>query len=63
MNDQQWAKETDRLTSAVDQPDDDGVWNWFKEHFPKCMRLVPTRRKQQFVVGVRQAYGEERINE
>jgi hypothetical protein len=59
----QWAKETDRLTNALDQQDGDGVWNWFKEHFPKCMRLVPPRRKAQFVAGVRQAYEEERINE
>jgi len=61
MDDDKWAKETDRLTNALDQHDDDGVWNWFKEHFPKCMKLVPTRRKAQFVAGVRQAYDEERI--
>lgn len=63
MDDDQWAKETDRLTNALDHQDDDAVWNWFKEHFPKCMKLVPTRRKAQFVAGVRQAYEEERIGE
>lgn len=63
MDDDQWAKETDRLTNTLDQDDDDGVWNWLKEHFPKCMHLVPQRRKARFVAGVRLAYEEERISE
>jgi hypothetical protein len=57
-----WAKETERLTKALDQQDNDGVWNWFKEHYPKCMKLVPARRKGQFVAGVRQAYGQEEFD-
>jgi Holliday junction resolvase RusA-like endonuclease len=61
FDEDKWSKEIERLTGALDQGDDDGVWNWFKEHFPKCMRLVPSRRKDQFVAGVRQAYEEEAV--
>jgi hypothetical protein len=56
-----WAKEIERLVRALDQQEDDTVWSWFKQHFPKCMRLVPSRRKDQFVAGVRQAYEQDAI--
>jgi len=61
LDEDAWAKEIERLTSALDQQDDDTVWSWFKQHFPKCMRLVPSRRKDQFVAGVREAYEAEAI--
>jgi hypothetical protein len=55
----QWQREIGALMKEID--DDDAVWAWFSSKFPKCMGLVPTRRKDQFLAGVRRAYEEERF--
>jgi hypothetical protein len=55
-----WAPEVDELHSALADNDDAAVWSWFKKHYPKCMRLVPVRRRAQFVAGVRGAHEEGR---
>jgi len=34
---------------------------WFMDHYPRCMALVPSRRCEQFVAGVRRAFEEGRI--
>jgi hypothetical protein len=28
------------------------ILRWFDQHYPKCMKLVPRRRRRQFVAGV-----------
>jgi len=51
-----WQPEVDKLEHLVRANDEVGVWTWFKMHYPKCMALVPTRRRSQFVAGVQGAW-------
>jgi hypothetical protein len=54
----EWGEEIDNLKLLLD---DDDVWQWFRAHFPKMMALVPSRRRDQFVSGVRDAHDEGRV--
>jgi hypothetical protein len=56
-----WVEEVEKLEELVIADDDDGVWGWFREHYPRCMALVPTRRRDQFVAGVKQAREDGRL--
>lgn len=60
---EEWEKEIEALKELLvdDDDDDEGVWAWFTRHYPKCTELVPTRRRSQFVAGVRQANEDGRI--
>lgn len=60
----EWGEEIDNLKLLLDHDDHDdhdGVWQWFRAHFPKMIALVPSRRRDQFVSGVRDAHDEGRI--
>ena len=61
LTEDEWSDEIDRLTGMLDEDDDEGAWNWFCEHFPKFMELVPKRRRLQFLAGVRLVYERDRI--
>lgn len=52
----EWGIQVDVLKGLLDDEDGDGAWKWFKQHYPKCMVLVPSRRWQQFIDGVRRAH-------
>ncbi len=58
---QEWAKLVAKLIELIDSDDEQGVWDWFKQHYPKCMALVPSRRREQFVEGVRRAHEDGRL--
>jgi hypothetical protein len=49
------------LRECLDARDDEAVLGWFDCHYPKCMALVPPRRREQFLAGVYRAHDEERI--
>jgi hypothetical protein len=51
----------DRLESRLSKGDDDGILRWFEEELPKVMKLVPARRRDQFLKGVWAAWEEGRI--
>jgi hypothetical protein len=57
----EWQAEVEALHQLIADKDDEGVWAWFKRHYPKCMALVPARRREQFVAGVRRAEEDGRI--
>ena len=59
----EWSAEVDRLLKLLSGDDDEGVWRWFTAHYPRAMKLVPRRRRQQFVVGVKRAWEDERITD
>jgi hypothetical protein len=42
----------DDLIALVDSGDDAGVLGWFETHLPRCLAMVPQRRRDQFVQGV-----------
>jgi hypothetical protein len=50
------------LREAIDAEDDAAIWSWFVRHYPKCMELVPARRKSQFLEGVYQADDEDPLD-
>jgi len=56
-----WESEIDALKELLASEDEVGAWDWFKRHYPKCMALVPGRRREQFIAGVRQAHEDGRI--
>src|SRR5947208_14961851 len=56
-----WENYVEELRAACDEEEEDKVWQWFNRHYPKCIELVPKRRKRQFVKGVLQAYDDGRI--
>ncbi len=63
LGEDEWANEIKRLCDFLDAGNAEGAWNWFCEHFPKCMKLVPKRRLKQFVTGVSRAYEDGKISD
>jgi hypothetical protein len=57
----EWSIEVDKLRELLTADDDRVVFGWFAEHYPKCMALVPARRRGQFVAGVRGADEQGRV--
>lgn len=54
----QWAAEIAALDVLIDRDDTAGAWTWFTQRYPRCMELVPARRKAQFLHGVKRASEE-----
>lgn len=61
LNLDEWAIEVEKLEALIVDGDDEAVWGWFLHHYPKCMTLVPARRREQFVKGVRSAHEDGRL--
>jgi Protein of unknown function (DUF1778) len=58
----EWEIEVEKLRQLLIDDDVRGVWSWFKQHFPRCMELVPARRRDQFVAGARQAWEDTNLD-
>ena len=54
-----WLDELQVLYGLIEDDDDRAVLEWFCLHYPKCMALIPKRRRRQFLVGVHDAYREK----
>lgn len=63
LDERDWSKRIARLYDFLEKSDDQNVWNWFCEHLPKCMKLVPNQRMSQFVRGVKEAYTDGKMDE
>jgi len=48
----EWETELETLALLVEQEDDEAILAWFVDHYPKCMHLVPKRRRESFLKGV-----------
>jgi hypothetical protein len=60
----EWAdriRELDQMLSKRFSRDEEAIIGWFERHYPKCMELVPARRRETFLRGVYQAWEEGRI--
>jgi hypothetical protein len=44
--------ECEQLDELVEAGDDAAVVRWFETYFPRCMALVPSRRRQTYLEGV-----------
>lgn len=53
----EWAERLGRLALLARERDDEAVLSWFVEHYPRCMALVPRRRRKQFLAGVYEMLG------
>jgi hypothetical protein len=62
MDGETWSRQVDALKALLANRDDEGTWAWFQQHYPHCMALVPSRRREQFLYGVRRAYEQDLIN-
>lgn len=51
--------ELDRLLDAHDAAEQ--IWHWLRRTLPRCMALVPSRRKATFLRGIEAAVEEGRI--
>jgi hypothetical protein len=47
-----WANEVDALWRLCELSDVDTVIRWFVDRYPRCMALVPKRRRRKFAQGV-----------
>ena len=56
LNELIWPTRPDGL---IDDPDDEAVLRWFCDWLPRCMELVPPKRRQAFLSGVYQRTREE----
>jgi hypothetical protein len=56
-----WETEVLALKERLAEGNKQGVWSWFTDHYPKCMELVPARRREQFVAGVERAHEDGRM--
>jgi len=56
-----WERQIDAFKALIANHDDDAVWEWLQHHCGRCMQLIPPRRREQFLHGVRRAYEEDLI--
>lgn len=55
-------KVVDELDRALEAPDAvEQIWHWLRRTLPRCMALVPSRRKATFLRGIEAAVEEGRI--
>ena len=48
----EWEEKLEELAQLVENDDSDGVIVWYEREFPKCLQLVPPRRRTQFAEGI-----------
>src|SRR4051812_16133513 len=61
MDEDEWHRRLDAFEKLMDddmqrQGDQDSILSWFDTNLPRCMDLVPPRRRDSFVAGVRKCY-------
>lgn len=52
----------DELLAAIESKDAASIWRWFRVEFPRCIMLVPARRKATFVLGVLNAHKNGKLD-
>lgn len=45
----------------IDKRCNPGVWRWLCREFPRCMELIPARRRNKFLEGIYLAYHQNRL--
>jgi hypothetical protein len=56
-----WADEIERLNTLAQRNEREAVAEWFQAYLPRCLALVPVRRREQFLDGIFQAAEEGKI--
>lgn len=52
LEEEEWLTEVERFTKFLLPNQDEAALNWLLEHFPRCMELVPPRRRKTFLKGL-----------
>ena len=52
LSEDEWYDQLEALQRMADDEDDRGIWKWLLRIYPRCMELVPTRRREQFLKGM-----------
>jgi hypothetical protein len=52
VEEDEWAERRQELSTFIWQRSDDDVLAWFDRWLPRCMALVPRRRRESFLKGV-----------
>ncbi len=58
-DDEEWSDECDKLDDAAFEQNDQAVLEWFLSRYPRCMELIPTRRRTAFLRGVYRIYADD----
>ena len=52
----EWVVRLRDLKELVNERDDEAVLGWYDRHYPRCMKLIPARRRERFLEGVYQTF-------
>ena len=55
----EWRAEITDLDELIAHRRDQAIIEWFRQHYPACMQLVPSRRLNRFLDGVYQWAAEQ----
>ena len=60
---EEWEREIESLHSLLEAESIDSAIDWFVDHYPRCMALIPKRRRLKFIEGVVQCWLEKTAGE
>lgn len=58
---EEWQAAVEQFTELLDSEDDEKALTWLSDHYPRCMALVPERRRAAFLDGVKRCHEAEEI--
>jgi hypothetical protein len=50
----EWTDHLEVLSDLLEEADEEAILEWFDDNLPRCMKLVPRRRRGSFLEGVLQ---------
>jgi hypothetical protein len=59
IEDEEWDRHLDVLADHIDQGDDRAIIDWLGRFVPRCMALVPRRRRESFLAGIYRYVNED----
>lgn len=59
LEEDQWLTEVEELSALIEARDGEAVMCWFDRWLPRCMALVPRRRRPSFLRGIYRYVVEE----
>ncbi|MES1192664.1 MAG: hypothetical protein ABUS47_16505 [Steroidobacter sp.] len=62
IEDDDWTQEINEFKTLLLNDDKDAALNWLNLHYPMMMKLVPTKRRQQLIIGVVRAFEDGLID-
>jgi hypothetical protein len=55
VEDHKWAEEVVGFAELVSRDDNQAILGWLEIHLPRCLAMVPTRRRDGFLTGLYRA--------